>query len=231
MIVLWCGPVSAANLASAKWSSRPDVVTVNKGAGGSVGSDAFAKLGAELRAANDGSVLRGLVPDGPVVVCGFSAAHGLIESILSSDEDLDRVVAVGAFDAYYTNAAKKPKPGYLRFAELAASSSRRMVLTSSHVAGPTYPSGADATAALLASLELAPIPLEDVPPARCDAGAGRGALRWYTYADRSELAKSHVQHATILAPHFAPELVGDTSSSGGGLGLLALGALAAWGLS
>lgn len=204
---------------------------MNKGAGGGVGSDAFKKLGAELAAANDGSVLRGLVDDaGPVVVAGFSAAHGLIEAILSSPVDFDRVPAVGAFDAYYTSAAKTPKPGYLRFATEAAAGRRALVMTSSLVAGPTYPSGADAAAALLAPLDLSPISLVDVPPARCERAEGRGGLAWYTYADRTVPTASHVQHATIIAPHFVPQLVGQ----GGAdlpLAAAALVALAAWGMS
>lgn len=231
-VLLWCGPVSSSNLSSARWNgSPPRIITVNKGAGGSVSSDAFKQLGAELAGANDGSVLRGLGLDsGPVVVAGFSAAHGLIEAILSSARDFERVPAVGAFDAYYTSAAKTPKPGYLRFAREAAAGRRALVMTSSLVAGPTYPSGADAAAALLAPLDLSPIPLVDVPPARCERAEGRGGLAWYTYADRTVATASHVQHATIIAPHFVPQLAGEGSDSSA-IAAAALVALAAWGLS
>lgn len=229
MDLLWCGPVSASNLAAARWNGpAPRVVTVNHGAGGSVGSDAFKQLGADLLAS--GSILTALGIRGDCVVCGFSAAHGLIEAILSSD-DFSRVAAVGAFDAYYTSVAKQPKPGYLRFAEAAAAGSRRMIMTSSLVAGPTYPSGAEATGALLASIPLSSAPLVDVPPARCRRAELAGNLRWYTYDDRDVAKLSHVQHATVLAPFFVPELVSGLTERGGGGGLLgffALLGLAAW---
>lgn len=224
MILLWMGPVSTKNLAPAAWKGPPPtVITVNAGAGGSVGSTAFGQLAAQYTAAA-GSPLRGALAAHkadphtaePIVVGAFSAGWGLLEHMLRSEEDRARIVAVGAFDAYYTGASKARKPGYAAFAELAAAGRKRMVMTSSHIAGPGYPASTDSIQALLDPLDLGPIPLRDVPPAKCELAAGRGALRWYVYENRAQPKQSHVQHATVLAPAFLPELV-SPSRRGGGL--------------
>lgn len=233
MVVIWCGPVSASNLAKAVWTGEPPkIITLNSGPAGKIGSTAFEQL-AEQFAAARGSPLRGalaagkLSPDStePVVLAAFSAGWGLVERILRVPEDRARVRAVGAFDAYYTGAGKGRKPGYAAFAELAAAGSKAMVMTSSHIGGPTYPSSAASTEALLEPLGLGPIPLRNVPPAECELAAGRGALRWYVYKNRNVAADSHRQHATVLAPHFVPELVAGRVEGVDGFELLALGTL------
>jgi hypothetical protein len=234
VIVLWCGPISASTLEKAPWIGPPPrVLTFNQGIGG-VGSSHFSALAGQLAGQGGGSVLRGALKakglppdtDEPVMVTGFSAAHGMIEPLLRNEDDASRVVAVGSFDAYYTGPDKTPKPGYQHFAYRASRGLCRMVMTSSHIAGPTYPSGAAAAAPLLASLALEEAPRVNVGKAICDAASARGNLAWYVYADRTDLdgagpnlRASHVQHATILAPYFAPKLASGaelaTSSFGG----------------
>lgn len=221
MLVIWTGPVSPKNLSGASWRGEaPKLITISAGVGGKIGSTAFEQLAAQYRGAH-GSPLRGALAAGkvdpgtgePVVLAGFSAGWGLIEHILRDPADRERVAAVGAFDAYYTGPGKARKAGYSAFAELAANGRRPMVMTSSHIAGPSYPSSADSTQALLEPLGLGPIPLRHVPPAECELAAGRGALRWYVYRNRQTGKQSHVQHATVLAPHFVPELVSPQTPS------------------
>ncbi len=226
MLAIWCGPVQGSTLELAKWSVSPPprVVTVNSGVGGKIGSSAFAALGAEYKA-KGGTPLRGLLAAhsiavdiaDPILLFGFSAAHGLIESILATPEDAARVRAVGAFDAYYTSPALTPKPGYLAFLKRAAAGDAGMVMTSSHIAGPDYPSGADAARALVGAsgvrLEYLNPSEGTVGPATCESANQAGAFEWFVYKNRSggvnagaDLRASHVQHATVLAPHFAPIL-------------------------
>lgn len=251
MVVLWFGPVSPATLEKAPWQGEVRVVTYNHGPNGpqSIGSTAFEQL-AQAHAAAAGSPLRGalkakgLDPDTaePIAVAAFSAGWGWVEHALRNEDDRRRIVAVGAFDAYYTGPSKSAKPGYRAYAELAAAGERRMVLTSSHIAGPSYPSSAAAVEALLEPLGLGPINLRSVPPAECELAAGRGGLRWYVYRNRTDanldagarLRKSHVQHATVLAPAMMPELVSGQLPAAGDPGgsaaellalLLALGLL------
>lgn len=216
-IVIWCGPVSASNLAKAKWVSPVQVLTISFS-----GSDAGASLGATYKS-EGGTALRGLLKrhgidvdtKRTIVVAGFSAGHGLIEQILK-DTDAERVGAVGAFDAYYTSAAKVPKPGYLRFAKRAAAGECAMLLTCSHNAGPTYPSCADASAALVAGLGLEPVSIAEVPPTVLESASAKGGLTRAVYGNRGGLVTTHVQHATILAPAFLPSLVRRASRSSGG---------------
>lgn len=238
-IVIWCGPVSASNLAKAKWVSPVQVLTISFS-----GSDAGASLGATYKS-EGGTPLRGLLKrhgidadtKRTIVLAGFSAGHGLIEQILK-DSDADRVGAVGAFDAYYTSAAKKPKPGYLRYAQRAAAGECAMLLTCSHNAGPTYPSCADATAALVAGLGLQPVSVREVPPTIVENASAKGGLTRIVYGDRGGLVTTHVQHATVLAPAFLPSLVRraagspdgtistPTSGTDGGIGAAILAASA-----
>ncbi|MBX3128399.1 MAG: hypothetical protein KF718_16875 [Polyangiaceae bacterium] len=223
--------MSASNLANAQWQGeKPKIITLNSGPGGKVGSTAFEQLAAQY-ASSHGSPLRGALAAGkvdpntsePVVLGAFSAGWGLVEAILRVPEDRARVRAVGAFDAYYTGPGKGRKPGYSAFAELAANGQKAMVMTSSHIAGPTYPSSAASTDALMQPIGLGPIPLRSVPPAECELAAGRGALRWYVYKNRSTGAASHSQHATVLAPAFLPELVHGQIGTGGGADMLVVG--------
>lgn len=206
-VVVWCGPVSASNLAKAAWRSATHVITIPFS-----GSDTGGTIGADFRTTG-GNAIRGLlaayklpVDTTGIVVAGFSAGHGLIEQLLKDDVNA-QIAACGAFDAYYTNASKTPKTGYLAFAVKAIAGNRSMLLTCSHNAGPTYPSCADATAALVKGLGLTPGKLREVPPTVLESVESRGDLVRAVYGDRGGLKTTHVQHATILAPAFLPDLV------------------------
>lgn len=248
MVVLWIGPVQASTLELARWPSpAPQIVTIGAGANGGIGSNAFAQLGIDYRH-RARTPLRGALeahgvdPDtnDRILVCGFSAAHGLIETILNTPADRERVSAVGAFDAYYTGAAGTPKPGYRAFAELAANGARSMVMTSSNIPGGVgLPTGADAAGKLLAGLGLEFIPPRNIGKAVCERAEGRGNLAWYVYADRDDkpdptanAKATHVQHATVLAPVFAPEIAGAAprieGASSSGAGKVALAIVVAW---
>jgi len=214
----------------AAWRGTPPrVLTLNAGVNGAISSAAFGELGALFKSTG-GTALRGALlaanlpadTTEPIALAGFSAGFAVMEAMLVDAADRARIVAVGAFDAYYTSAAKSVKPGYAAFAKLALAGERQMTMTSSHVAGKDYPSGFDAASAFVAPLKLAPIPRRNIGPAVCDHAEGRGSFRWYVYADRDSPKTSHAQNATVIAPVIMPELVGGgaAKSSGGGEVLL-----------
>jgi hypothetical protein len=235
VILVWAGPVMASTMANAPWrGDAPRIVTIS-----GAGSSYFAALGRTYEQ-RGGTVLRGLLEahgidpdtDEPIALSGFSAAHGLLELALRSEADRARVRAVGAFDAYYIGTGQGPKPGYLAYAEEAAArvSGRAMVLTTSHNAGQTYPSATEAVGELLAGLELEDAVLLDVPPAECERARRRGALRWYVYANRRDVSRTHDQHANVIAPAVMPSMLAPDRENNdrGGLGTLAALAGALW---
>lgn len=235
------GPVQASNVAGA-FPPGTRLLVQNQGAGGAIGSSAFGQLGADW-AATGSALDRYLAAHGaagstePLVLGAFSAGGALLEHLLRDPVVRRRALVIGSFDAYYTAKDKAAKPGHLAAAEAAASSQGApVVFTTDHIPGNAtlgLPSSADAVHALLEPLGLGPIPLVDVPPAKCEAAAGRGRLGFYVYDYRgqsaAELRATHVQHATVLAPYFLPRLLSRRRSRGDGgdavlalVGLLAL---------
>lgn len=242
-LLIWCGPVTAANLKTAELPIGARVVVINQGVGAAgkatggqpIGSSHFAALGAQ----HGGSLRSLLASKGiklddcrTVTLAGFSAAHGLIESLLRGPE-AGRVDVLLAADAYYTSPGFELKRGYRAHVERAAQGQALAILTASGTAGPTYPSGADAIrkSGLFAGLDAGPATLPPGIP-EADAVQRAGAAMFCDYGRRY----AHGQHATKLAPLFVTHLVTPFLNRGGAppndtSDPAALAALAALGLA
>lgn len=237
-LVIWCGPVSPANLKTARLPAGARVVTINRGAGKdpkapNSGSSNFgllaSQVGGSLRTLLDG---RGVDLDAfrSVTLAGFSAGWGLMEPLLRGTDGA-RVDVLYAADAYYTGPGRQVKPGYRAFLERAAAGRALAILTTSHVAGPNYPSSAAAVEKLTEGLPLAPLSLAPELP-RPERAVGKLGCIWADYG--SEPFK-HVGHATKLAPLFfshvvTPYLERRALPGASGAGDSTLEALAALGL-
>lgn len=201
-LVIWCGPVSAANLAGAALPAPSRVLTINRGDGG-IGSTAFGNLG--RRFGGDLAELcgsRGVDLDrtATVTLAAFSAGFALVETILRNPESAPRVDALVAGDAYYTGPEMTVKPGYREFCGRAAAGRALAVLSTSGIGGPNYPSSQAAVGRLLEGLGLEPVPApEAIPPP--DSAAGLGGLYWFRYGVKYGAgASAHSMHATRVAP-------------------------------
>ena len=201
-LVLWCGPVSASNLAGAALPAPARVLTISEGVGG-IGSTAFANLGRRYEG-DLGELLAARKVDldscATVTVAGFSAGHGLIEVLLRNSRSAARIDALVAADCYYTGAGRGAKPGYHAYCERAAARKALCVLSTSGIGGPSYPSAEQAVGVLLEDFPLRPVdPPPDVPAPASAVGAG--GLLWLRYGDKYGLGrKAHVMHATEIAP-------------------------------
>jgi hypothetical protein len=195
--VIWAGPVSSSNLRGALLPVPAKIVTVNQGAGGKIGSSAFAALGRNLGSARELLARHSVDLDAceTLTLAGFSAAHGLLEVLLRDPETLSRTDALLSADAYYTSPTKGVKPGYLAMAQKAAARRAVAVFTSSPIAGPGYPSGIDSIAPLMREVGVSPIlpPPPTTPPPVHALGAG--SLWWLQYSR----GFGHGAHATRLA--------------------------------
>lgn len=237
-LVIWCGPVSASNLKTARLPAGARVVTVNRGVGKdpaapNVGSSHFealaAQVGGSLRTLLDG---RGVDLDAfrSVTLAGFSAGWGLMEPLLRGTDGA-RVDVLYAADAYYTGPGRQVKPGYRAFLERAAAGRALALLTTSNIAGPTYPSSAAAVEKLTEGLDLEPVQLAPELPRPVRALGKLGAI-WCDYGGEPF---QHVGHATKLAPLFfshvvTPYLERRALPGAGGAGDSVVEALAALGL-
>lgn len=237
-LVIWCGPVSPANLKTARLPAGARVVTINRGAGKdpkapNSGSSNFellaSQVGGSLRTLLDG---RGVDLDAfrSVTLAGFSAGWGLMEPLLRGTDGA-RVDVLYAADAYYTGPGRQVKPGYRAFLERAAAGRALAILTTSHVAGPNYPSSAASVEKLTEGLGLTPLSLApDLP--RPERAVGKLGAIW---ADYGTEPFKHVGHATKLAPLFfshvvTPYLERRALPGASGAGDSTLEALAALGL-
>jgi hypothetical protein len=228
--VIWCGPVSTSNIAGIAWRRPTKIITVSGN-----GSSHFANVAAgteeEIESAVSGLGALPLsalldqhgVPDAErVALMGFSAGHGLIEGILRSP-DMERVNALGAFDAYFVGHGQGPKPGYLRFCQRAASGDALAVVTTSSREATSGlnqpPSGPRADLAfgeLAAEVGVVSIsPPAGVPVPSTTQGAG--LFVWANYLEEF----GHEGHATQLATIWgnaliAPYMAGDAVPLKGG---------------
>jgi len=208
-LVLWCGPVSAANLAGAALPVPSRVITIPRGDGG-IGSTAFANMGRRF----DGNLRELLSSRGvdldecaTVTLACFSAGFGLVELLLRNDASRARVDALVAADGYYTSPAMVPKPGYLAYCKRAAERRALAVLSTSSIGGPTYPSAQEAVGKLLEGFELEPTEAPtNIPPPQ--SAVGRGGLLWLRYGGKYGFGKTgHSMHATKVAPGVLSSLV------------------------
>lgn len=225
------GPVTAANLSGAlpaDWR----LSVHNRGTSGGIGSSAFRDWALSL---GDNPLTALGCRDEPVVLAGFSAAHGAHEVILGAVHARrdERLVGLFGFDAYYTSFRKAPKPGHFAWLSWVQHDPRGRVATfttSSHQ-GADHPSASVSFRPLAAALGMTPASLSPpfgTPPER---GYAAGPLRWFDYGARYK----HVEHATKLArPFVRAGLSGDAPApntapvtGSGGLPLLGL-AFAAW---
>ena len=246
-VAICCGPVSA--IAGVRWERPTQIVTVNHrdwpgpmdGAPRPeiVGSGAFGILAQRLGPRPLSRILEiaGISSPGRIALLGFSAAHGLIEPILSSP-DAARVNALGAFDAYFTGMNKAIKRGYLAFLERAIAEEVLAVVTTSSNAGPDYPAGNASFAVLAAQLGIAS---EEPPPGVPEPATmqGAGDFGWADY----QFQFAHAAHWNSLAPAWcnaviAPYLATEEShlatSHGGGavtFGEVVFGAVALVGIA
>jgi len=201
-LVIWAGPVSAANLAGAALPAPARVLTVNHGDGG-IGSTAFGNLGRRFGgdlAEFCGS--RGVDLDRcqTVTLAAFSAGFALLETFLRNPDSAARVDALVAGDAYYTGPNMAVKPGYASFCARAAAGRALAVLSTSAIAGPDYPSSQAALAPLMAPLDLRPVRVPDAIPEPASAVA-IGGLYWLRYGTKYGVGRpGHVMHAARVVP-------------------------------
>lgn len=237
-LVIWCGPVSPANLKTARLPAGARVVTINRGAGKDPKAPNSGSSNFELLASQVGGSLRTLLDQRgvdldafrSVTLAGFSAGWGLMEPLLRGTDGA-RVDVLYAADAYYTGPGRQVKPGYRAFLERAAAGRALAILTTSHVAGPSYPSSAAAVEKLTEGLDLAPLSLAPEIP-RPERAVGKLGAIW---ADYGAEPFKHVGHATKLAPLYfshvvTPYLERRALPGASGTGDSTLEALAALGL-
>lgn len=234
-LVIWCGPVTAANLKTAKLPSGARLLVIGKGVSPNPDSPATGSTHFEALGSSVGGSLRTLLDQRgldldafrSVTLAGFSAGWGLIEHLLRGT-DAGRVDVLYAADAYYGKAVK---PGYRAFVERAAGGRALAILTTSTIAGPTYPSATAGVEKLVEGLGLEPMTLAPALPRPARALGKLGAV-WCDYG--LEPFK-HVGHATKLAPLFfthvvTPYLERRALPGAGGVGDGVAEALAALGL-
>lgn len=206
-LLLWSGPVSAANVAGAALPADSRLLVVNQGidAKNPIGSTAFANVGRKYETLRAFCSARGVDVGqfDTVSLAGFSAAHGLLELLLRDEDSAGRTTALLAFDAYYTSSALRVKPGYRAFCERAVRGRALCVLSSSTFAGQNYPSCDRAVRELVRDLPL----VESQCPARLRAALSAaglqlplqtliaGGLIWLRYGETLK----HAEHATRLA--------------------------------
>lgn len=209
-LVIWCGPVTAGNLKTARLPAGARVLVIGKGLSKdpkspAIGSSHFEALGSSvgdsLRTLLD---QRGLDLDSfrSVTLAGFSAGFGLIEHMLRGTDGA-RVDVLYAADAYYTGPARTVKPGYRAFLERAAAGRALAILTTSNIDGPGYPSSAAAVAKLVEGMGLEPMQLSPELPRPGRAVGKLGAV----WADYGGEPFKHVGHATKLAPLYFTHVV------------------------
>jgi hypothetical protein len=234
-LIAWVGPVSSSNLGPVPSTAK--LATVNRGIGGGIGSTDFRML-----ATLDGYPLERAAKSAGIhwddverlIILGFSAAHGWMDPVLREARYRERIVLVGACDAYFTNALLARKTGYAAAAADAIDGKYPFVMTSSPVAGPDYPSGNAAVAAFVApfALEQRDVPTWCPPGALAGQAQGSGLFTWIPYDNAGgNLKHAHVKHATEVAPALlsavgAPLLAASGDGSGGG-GVAALIGIAA----
>jgi hypothetical protein len=238
-VVIWTGPVSASNLKGIAWGRPTKIVTVNhrdwpgpqQGPARPeiTGSNAFGTLAARLGPRPVSAILAAAgVDETPerIALMGYSAGHGLMNPILLSEE-ADRIDAFGAFDAYFTNATKAVKKGYLRHIQRAASGEALAIVTTSSNGDVGVPP-ADKSFALLN--ELVPGVSAEAPPDGVPEPASYVGTGLYGWADY-EARVSHENHVhSLVVPWanatIAPYLAGGTPEGlegGGGGGGLSIG--------
>jgi len=178
-LLIWGGPVNKSNLASVALPEDTQVLVLNQGPDGGIGSSSFGLLAASYRDSS-GRILpsllaaHGLSRDSfdKVVLAGFSAFHGLAAALLETDADL--VDGMVALDSCFSSPGALTKPGYVRFANMAASGSKFFVLTASAGGGagsgaaigpgvPDYSTGYECVLANVADAAPEPMPPSDVP--------------------------------------------------------------------
>ena len=196
-LCIWDGPVWAGILDSVHWSAPTTILTLP--CTGSTGCAALSPGG--KRVLWTLLAQHNLKPEqfNKIIVAGFSAGHGLNESILSDADSCARVDAVCACDSYYTGPKPGIKHGYDMFAARAVAGDAVLWTSCSSFPGPGYCSCMDAIAPLVAKYALAP---DDLPallsqqiavPVACKS---RGAWAYAAYGDHYK----HAEHATVVAP-------------------------------
>jgi len=128
-LLIWGGPVFSDTPSKVQWQSPVDIFAVTGN-----GSSYFGQLAEQYRG-TDGRILRNLVAAngrnlddyGKVALAGFSAFHGLANSILDSDSDL--VDAMVSIDSCFSAIGSPKKNGYAKFASKAGRGSGLLVMT------------------------------------------------------------------------------------------------------
>jgi hypothetical protein len=200
-VIVWMGPVSTANLATvhlpADWSivtiSLEVVAPTKTPAQGLTPTD-FRTYAATLGPDPLGTLMAkaGTAPT-QAILASFSAGHGLLDPLLSTNGGDPRIQGVYAADSYYGLGLK---PGYVKQGQASLQSNVPFWLsTSSAKGGVTIHSGSESAKVLADALGLAP---EDPPsgmpkPVTC---RGKGGVLWLDY----QSLFSHGDHATKLCP-------------------------------
>lgn len=208
-----------------KWESPVEVLTINQGAGGGIGSDAFAQLGASLKG-SDGRILDNLLASkgrkrsdyGKVAIAGFSAWHGLANQLLLADGD--RIDAAISVDSCFSAMNSPAKPGYASFARMAARGQKLFVLTASKGGGAgsgatlgpggvDYSTGFDCVRASLANEHLSPTSVPAGMPPIGEGSCKRAGSLWaLEYLDLRHDQHAHELSVPLMQTFLAPYLAG-----------------------
>lgn len=246
-VVIFGGPVygpgasphAAGDIGNVAWrGTPPTIVTVNTGAGGGIGSSAFAQLADSLNH-GDGILANLLRQHGidlasvdSISLAGFSAFHGLASKILATEPE--KVSAVVLLDACFSAVPESswPKQGYVDFGARAARGDALMVYTASAGGGPggQYPSSTGSQC-MRANVEAAAaqagvsLSAYDAPPSMPPASAGlrAGNLIGLDYGPQYNAGFTHDDlinrwGVATLETYLAPWIAGERDAATGGPG-------------
>ncbi|EYF01899.1 hypothetical protein [Chondromyces apiculatus] len=218
--VLWLGPVSLADARAATIEGIPLRVLSCTGDG-----KPSCRQQAESFRTGDGRVLPSLrrragLPEGPLLVCAFSAGGSFVKELLRHPADRAELAGLLLADATYTtevDAQGKAKPLeiFATFAREAAMSGRLFVVTASSAPnvsvekkGVVYPSAAATMEAMRPA--IAPDNLwsrwggtENLAGPFSGVQLGSSLVWLMNYAGQH----AHAEHATKLAPQLMRHLV------------------------
>ena len=239
-LLLWTGPVQAADIKNVVWQSPVDIVVISHGPSGGFGSSSFSELARSYQDAS-GHLLPSLLAHARVhagdydtlAVAGFSAAHGLMAPLLGADGDA--FVAAVALDACFSDPSRLVKPGYLAFGQRAAAGGTLFVMSSSAGGGrgsgatigpgvPDYSTGYSCVKETFAQATGQPADASrqalpaGLPPMTDPAGGYYRAGNFAVLDYHSQLFHGDHVHKLakpVLETFLAPVLAGASSVAGG----------------
>lgn len=200
-VVVWLGPVSAAQV---KGASVPGVPTVNLTCTGDGSpncgqiADGWLSSGRRLPGLLSG---RGVDVTAQAVMGAFSAGGSAVKRILTNQQDRDQVTAVLLADATYTTTEGAPA-GFVEYGVEASSpsSGKMLVATASSAPNKNWPTGAQTLEMMRQAIEtrtgrsFEPVTIGTTP-----APVSAMRLGNVVFADFGSKV-THPEHATKIAP-------------------------------